>query len=219
VPRGDKYVFPDITNAQSALLCVPMPLVPFFRRWFDEMQQRYNWQSREDWFSAYQAFAKMESELMSSCLADLITEQQRLYRLLDTSLNGTQYTVTGDLISPALPAVPTSSANATNALRAHISRIWQLLENDIAGITAGPGESIVGAQALPDGDSVRDVLRRLIAGTTYADPKPADNLLMALRGTVVASTERNVIDDSGTAIVDLIDQVETLLTQIRDSLV
>lgn len=98
---------------------------------------------------------------MSGCMQQLIDEQQRLYRLLDSSLNGTQYSVAGDVISPELPAVPPASANAGNAMRAHISRIWQLAENDVAGVTAGPGESIIGSPALPDNLSTRATIRAL----------------------------------------------------------
>jgi hypothetical protein len=48
---------------------------------------------------------------MAGCMQQLIDEQQRLYRLWDTALNGTAYTVAGDVISPELPAVPPASVN------------------------------------------------------------------------------------------------------------
>lgn len=178
MPGGDKkYVFPDLTDAQSALLCVPMPLIPFFRRFFQDMQRREIWRTRADWFDAYQTFAELEEMLMGSCLKDLVEEQQRLYRLWDTALNGTQYTVAGDVISPALPAVPPADSNATNALRAHVTRLWQLGENAVAGVTAGPGEGIAGAPALPDSDTARQLLRRLIVAIDgNGTPPPEENL-------------------------------------------
>lgn len=190
---------------------MPIPLIPFFRQFFAEMQRRYPWRTREDWYHGYQAFAELEEQLMSGCLQQLIDSNDRIYRLLDSTLNGTQYSESGaGVISPAIPTTPISTTNATNAMRAHISRIWQLLENDIAGVTASPGESIAGAPALPDSESVRDVIRRLLSGTSYADPNPADNVLMALRGTLAANADRNVVDK--------IVQLDTLLEEIRDLL-
>ena len=217
VPGGDKrYTFPDLTDAPSALLCLPIPLIPFVRRWIGEMQEQPIWKSRDDWFSAYQAFAEIEEMLMAGCMQQLIDEQRRVYRLLDTSLNGTQYTDVGGVITPALPSVPPASANKTNALRAHVSRLWQLAENEVAGVTASADESILGAPALPDSHTVRDLLRRLTAGIDgNSDPAPDDNLLMALRGTAVATADRNVIDSNITKLTDLL----TRLTEIRDKLV
>lgn len=220
MPGGSKYTFPNLDNTTSALLCVPMPLVPFFRRFFQDMQNKTPWASHADWNAAYQAFAEMESELMAGCMQQLVDEQQRLYRLWDSALNGTEYEVVAGEILPVLPAVPTSS-NATNAMRAHLSRLWQLGENVVAGVTAGPGESIAGAPALPDDATARQLLRRLIQAIDgNGTPAPADNLLMALRGTVEASTARNVIDTTGGGnLADLLDQVEALLIEIRDKLV
>jgi hypothetical protein len=125
VPRDAiKYVCPDLTNAPSALLCVPIPLIPFFRQFFGDMQHKSIWQSREDWFNAYQAFSELEDELMSGCMQQMITEQQRMYRLLDAALNGTVYEVdtpatgtTPAIITPAIPDVPGSPAGIVAGLR------------------------------------------------------------------------------------------------------
>jgi hypothetical protein len=215
VPRGDKYVFPDLTDATSALLCVPIPLVPFFRRWFDEMQAQHIWKTRSDWFAAYQAFAEIEEGMMAGCMQQLISEQQRVYRLWDTALNGTQYEDLAGVISPALPSVPPASTGAANAMRAHIGRIQQLIENTTDGATYAAGSGIDGSPALEDGQDIRTVLRRLIAGLDGgSDPAPADNVLMALRGTVGADTTRNVIDSNIAQLGELL----TRLTEIRDKL-
>jgi hypothetical protein len=212
VPGGDtSYVFPDLTDAQSALLCVPVPLIPYFRQFFAEMQSRSVWRTRSDWYQGYQAFAEIEEELMTGCMQQLINEQQRMYRLWDTALNGTQYAVAGDVISPELPAVPPASTSEPNALRAHVGRLMVLAENATNGTTALAGEGITGAAALEDDQTARQLLRRLITGVDgNGDPAPTDNLLMALRGTAVATTDRNLIS--------LIDQVESLLTDIKGKL-
>jgi hypothetical protein len=110
-PAGIKYTFPaaDSLTASAALMCVPVAAIPFLRRFFDEIQQPSRWATREDWYRAYQVFAEMEAELMSGCLTELVEGQNRLYRLLDTALNGTVYSASGDsppVITPAIPAAP-----------------------------------------------------------------------------------------------------------------
>ncbi len=92
-----------------ALLCIPVSFIPFFRRFFEDLQVRQRWQTREDWYQAYQVFATMESQLMSGCLTDLVESNNRLYRLLDSALNGTVYTADGatpPAVTPEIPAAP-----------------------------------------------------------------------------------------------------------------
>jgi hypothetical protein len=199
----------------SVLLCVPVPLVPYFRRFFAQQQSPYIWKTRADFERAYPAFTAIEAQMTASCISNLVAEQQRLYRLLDTALNGTHYTVvpmgSEPVIVPELPAVPPASANATNSLRAHITRLWQLAENDVAGVTAGPGEGIAGAPALPDDTTARQLLRRLTQAVDgNGTPAPGDNLLAALRGQVESGESRNVIDKIA-ALDALLDEIKELL--------
>ncbi|HEU4328594.1 MAG TPA: hypothetical protein VFS21_35985 [Roseiflexaceae bacterium] len=68
--------------------------------------------------------------MTNNCLQELTEGQNRLYRLLDTALNGTQYAELPDgEISPAIPAVPPAGTTEANALRAQAARLWQLAEN------------------------------------------------------------------------------------------
>jgi hypothetical protein len=228
VPGGDtSYVFPDLSNAPGALLCVPIPLIPYFRLFFTEMQSRSVWRTRDDWYRAYQSFAELEEQLMAGCMQQLIDEQRRLYRLWDTALNGTIYEImpsvpestAAPVITPPIPLVPPASTGETNALRAHVGRLWHLAENSVAGVTAPVDAGVTGAPALTDEQTVRKLLRRLTAGLDGGGDAPADNILVALRGTVQAGTDRNVIDAGGGSLSSLLDQVETLLTEIRDKLV
>lgn len=200
VPGGDKYTFPNLTDAPTAAVCVPIPIIPFFRDFFAHMQQRGLWQTRDDWLKAYRIFGQIEAELMGSCIQDLIESNNRLYRLLDTALNGTQYTATPDgiggiTILPQIADAPPASVSAPNAMRSHIGRLWHLVENLTSGTTYAADAGVDGAPALPDAVALRDVFRRLIAGIDGGAEPPATNL------------------------VELLDQAETLLAEIRDKLV
>ena len=79
----------------ETMICVPTHLIPFFRIFFGAMQERGTWKTREDWIKGYQAFAAIEEQLMACTgIQVLIDEQRRLYRLLDSALNGQLYTAT-----------------------------------------------------------------------------------------------------------------------------
>jgi hypothetical protein len=56
------------------------------------------WATDEDWQQGYQWVAQFQEQLMAGCLntgiQTIIDEQRRLYRLLDTALNGAAYTAT-----------------------------------------------------------------------------------------------------------------------------
>ncbi len=209
------------TNTGDALLCVPAALVPLVGGLLARLEPRYPWSSDADWRAGYQTIVALQEQLFMSlnCVQQLIESNDRIYRLLDASLNGTRYELVGDVISPTVAAVPPASTGAPNALRAHIGRLLALMENATSGMTYAAGTGVDGAPALTDDQTARDLLRRLTKGIDgNTDPAPADNLLMALRGSTEADADRNVIDSTGTTLTNLLDQVETLLTEIRDKL-
>lgn len=123
-------------------------LVPLISGALAKFQERGVWASAEDYEAGYNAFAELQAAMSGNTLRELITAVNQVYRLLDTSLNGTQYTADGDLVEPAIPAVPPASTNAANALRAHVGRLHQLAENAATGAAYAADSGIDGAAAL-----------------------------------------------------------------------
>jgi hypothetical protein len=83
----------------------------------------------DDWEQGYRWIVGLQADLMANCIQNLIEEQQRLYRLLDSSLNGAIYEVTGTdpvtgkpIIAPAIPTVPPESTHP--ALRPLLNRAY-----------------------------------------------------------------------------------------------
>ena len=216
---GSTHPLAPTANTGDALVCVPAALVPLIGGLLGRLEPRYAWASDADWRAGYQTIAALEEQLFMTlnCVQQLIESNNRIYRLLDSSFNGTQYEdVGGGVIVPALDAVPPASVSAPNALRAHVGRLLALTENSTSGATYAADAGIDGAAALTDDQAVRAVLRRLIQGVDgNIDPAPGDNLLKALRGTSEASASRNVIDSNISELNDLL----TRLTEIRDKLV
>ena len=218
---GSTHPLAPSTNTGDALVCVPAALVPLLGGLLGRLEPRYAWASEADWRAGYQTIVSLQEQLFMSlnCVQQLIESNDRIYRLLDASLNGTQYELVGDVISPPVAAVPPASTGEPNALRAHVGRLLALAENATSGATYAAGAGVDGAPALDDDQAVRAVLRRITAGMDGGgDAPPTDNLLMALRGTSEATTDRNVIDTQGGDLGTLLDEVETLLAQIRDKL-
>ncbi len=205
------------TNTGDALLCVPAALVPLVGGLLARLEPRYPWSSDADWRAGYQTIVALQEQLFMSlnCVQQLIESNDRIYRLLDASLNGTRYELVGDVISPTVAAVPPAGTGEPNALRAHVGRLVVLAENATSGTTYAMDAGVNGAPALTDDQDIRTVLRRLIEGIDgNSDPAPTDNLLKALRGTTEASATRNVIDSNISELNDLL----TRLTEIRDKL-
>lgn len=226
------YVFPtDAYNEEDvSLATVPKAFIPFFRLLWETLQARDTWYDRESWFRGYQTAAWLEEMLMTATLRDLVEGQKRIYRLLDTALNGTTYTVTPAVsplpdppadptmptIAPAIPDAPPATEPQLLPLigfRRRFERLVNLVDN----LTTGQ-PFILAEGDIDDSDSVRAVLRRAIAGLDGGGDAPEDNVLLALRGTTSASADRNVIDTQGGNLTDLLDDVETLLADIKAAL-
>jgi hypothetical protein len=70
------------------------------------------WIDNSSWRQGYNAVAEML--IMQNGIVESI---DRLYRLMDTSLNGTSYAVNGGLVEPAIPAAPDNAVGDAPGLR------------------------------------------------------------------------------------------------------
>jgi hypothetical protein len=192
-PDGYKYTFPPAyaPNGERALLCVPVSFIPFFHRFFDDMQEESRWKTREDWYKAYQVFADMEAELMSGCLRELIESNRQIYRLLSTVYLGTEYTVTPaetpvpalpadptrPTITPAIPDAPPATLPALLPLRALLNRqlrLVDLVDNALNGTIIDSAPSLQ--------PSVRDNLEaiRILLQTANTDDIAIEDILQII---------------------------------------
>jgi hypothetical protein len=132
------YVFPssEYDEANSALLCVPIAFLPFLRRGYEVLQERDTWYNRETWWRAYQIAAWIEEQALMGCMNDLVESHERLYRLLDRAINGTEYTTAPDpdtpgevLITPEIPEVPPTTPAIAPGLLARLERLIAIQDN------------------------------------------------------------------------------------------
>ena len=194
------------------VICVPVPIIPFFRQFFSEMQQRHRWQTRIDWLNAYQVFAELEEELMSSCMQQLIASNNQIYRLLDTALNGSVYTATTDPdthitdITPDQPVVPDAT---TVGVAPGLRR--QLL--DMQGIINAGWFDIGGQPA-----TLADVVNSLRVGSTGQKQNIIDTIRSILSTGASAASILSLIESLFADTVDGLGEGAILATLIATSL-
>lgn len=143
-----KHTFPANYGEECIIIALDKSLIPLVAGALRPFEQSYSWVSETDYEAGYNAFAELQAAMANNCLIDLVESNNRLYRLLDTALNGTVYQVNGDLVEPAIPATPPSSTGAANALRAHVGRLHQLAENAATGAAYAAGSGINGSPEL-----------------------------------------------------------------------
>lgn len=224
------YTCPDLTNAPGALLCVPIPLIPFFRQFFAEMQRTYPWRTRDDWYRGYQAFAQMEETLMAGCLTDLVESNNRIYRLLDTVLNGAGYFSTPNpadpdrpLIYPDIPATPPVQTTHGYALRAQIARIYQLMENAATGAEFVSETAIDGTGGLDYSGSWRariEALQGLTGGFFGIGATPVTLADLLKAGRVNTADDQGLINDGIEEVLNAVSagaSIANVLTNLLET--
>lgn len=131
------FSYPNIIDSECALLAIPVPLVPFVLGALGQLQDRRYWETDNDWQAGYEAIAAIEAEAMTTCLSQLIASQDRIYRLLDWSLNGRVYEVTETdplTIEPAIPDVPNTDISSPGIVRTMVV-VRNMLSNALNGDT------------------------------------------------------------------------------------
>ena len=185
------YSFPtaDYNADNCALLFVPIADIPFFRRLWQLMQHRETWADRESWFRGYQEAAWLEEMLMTGNLYELIEGQRRIYRLLDSIFNGATYsadTSEPPIITPAIPAVPSTPAEIAAGLRKQLLDMQGILPS---GWPFGWGNRPA---------TVADVVRALRNDSTSQVNRVKDTFDLLQRSAQVATifgTVANFLED------------------------
>jgi hypothetical protein len=129
--------FPEDWREQPCfIVAIPRPLVPYVGGLLKIAEMRGFWASSDDYQRAYSAVVELERCLMSTCLSDLIEQNNALYRLVNTALLGQAYTVVSDdplVVTPAIAPSVDLTILDQDSLIGRIDRLTQLLDNRLAG--------------------------------------------------------------------------------------
>jgi hypothetical protein len=130
-----------------------------------------------DFSDALTALCNAQIGVMMGCAADMLENQDRLYRMLDNSINGTTYTVTGTdpvtgkaLVSPAIPDVPAVLNPARDAMRVALDELPGMIDVGWFGLGGQKATlaDLLAALRIGNNQTAQDLgdeIRNLIAGT------------------------------------------------------
>lgn len=124
------------------VFCFPVEAVPFMLHALKQKAERFYWDSEEDYSRGRQLMAQVGSELLMPCGTELVRSIDRVYVLLDTTLNGIQYTVTGTgtatdpyVYTPPIPDAPDLQDYVYPGMRSFAEVTEKLVHNIVDGTT------------------------------------------------------------------------------------
>lgn len=217
-----RFTFPETyTTANCVLVPINQALIPFVSGALKLYEQRGYWYSDEDFEQAYTAFVELQANMNNDCLQKLTEGVDRIYRLLDTALNGTQYAQIGEEISPPISAVPPANSTAANAMRAQVRRLHQLAENAATAAEYSAGSALEGTVGLDyDGSWAARFLALQGASGGFLGigevPTTLTHLLKA--GRVNTEEDKTTISDAMDTVSDAISIGDNIKDTITDFL-
>lgn len=149
--------FPNDWRDQPCyLVSVPRPLVPYVGGLLRLLELRGFWATEADYIEGYTATIALEACLMATCLDVLLERQDNLYRMLDTALFGTEYTVESEnplVVTPAIAPTHSLAFSDRDSVLGRLSNIADVVDNGLNGT-----ETPVYAYT----PSVKDLLQQVI---------------------------------------------------------
>jgi len=129
--------FPEDWREQPCfIVTVPRPLVPYVAGLLKLLEQPGFWQDGANFARGYDATLELEVCLMSTCLTDLLEQNNALYRMVNTALMGVAYTTESTdplVVTPAIAPHINLDIHDQDSLMGRIDRLTQLIDNRIAG--------------------------------------------------------------------------------------
>jgi hypothetical protein len=186
-----KYAFPAGYGQDCVLVPIDAALVPLVAGAIVHFQLRGYWKTDVDYEAGYNAFAELQADMSGRCITDLVEGQNRIYRLLDTALNGVVYTASGDVppvVTPAIPTVPDSSGiGAAPGLRAQLRDAQGIINAGWFNIGGQPATMADVVNALRIGSSddttrITDAIDSITAESGLAQLSQASNVLGVVKG-------------------------------------
>lgn len=214
-------------TATPILVEIEAEYIPLLFSALEKYHNRYFWVSDGDYSAGLQGILRLERALLTNMSESIVTELQRIYRLIDTSFNGTQYTATpaGEglppTITPALTPVPPASTDEANAMRAHLGRLWQLGENAATGEAWPAGAGVEGSAELPASLSWAQRLLSVqgVRDTGWITPDQPVTLKMLLEANRINSTQdKDTIRNATTTLSDVVTAGGSIADAIGDFL-
>jgi hypothetical protein len=205
MPSALAYPYVELP-LETALLAVDVQLLPFVTGAVARLQERKYWQSDADYYRASEAISQFLECSMTACVGDLLASNDRLYRLLDSGLNGTIYTAAGDpvVVTPAIPDVPPVLAELPGLI-ARMDHL-EIMLDALPGIVA-PGWFGIGGEKA----TLADVVKALRIGTTGQATEAIDSFQEILGAAGDLGTVTGLVTDLFMDSVEVVGEGGMLL--------
>jgi hypothetical protein len=186
-----KYTFPVGYGERCYLVPIDGALVPLVAGALRKFLESAVWETREDYELGYNAVGELLANMTNNCATELIESSNRLYRLLDTALNGQIYTApTSDPadITPAIPLVPSDEIGELPGLRRQLLDLQGELPAGFLGLFPRPATLADLVAALRQGseEEGQNLLDRL---DLLGDVGDAAGIFNVVRGSVTDALE------------------------------
>lgn len=129
-----KHIFPANYGEDCVLVELDRAFLPLIVGQLELMLQRRYWASDEDYYQGHSAAAEAIAAMANNCMQAIVDGQDRLYRLLDTALNGRVYTESAGVIEPAIPIVPPDPAFENYSHLANMDGLFYQMRTYLASI-------------------------------------------------------------------------------------
>jgi hypothetical protein len=132
-------------------------LIPLVAGALKHFEERRSWHDDAEYELAYNAFADLQRCFMKCCIDDLLASNDRLYRLIDTAIFGTEYSVISAdpvlVVEPAIEPTHSLAIERDESILGRMEDMRQLLQNALNGTDTPLYDRANG---------VRDLLEQLI---------------------------------------------------------
>lgn len=125
----------DYGTRGCALVAVDLSLLPIIAGLIKPLEEERSWVPA-DYESAYRAISALEACMTALCVQDLVESNNRLYRLIDSSMFGTVYDAGAEppgTITPIIPDVP-GLEFANPGLLGKVEYMSQALQSFVGGV-------------------------------------------------------------------------------------
>jgi hypothetical protein len=166
-----RIAFPtDYDERACYLVAINASLIPYVAGALRFYEKRGSWLTQADYEQGYNAFAHLQACMMKCCIDDLIESNDRLYRMVDTALYGTEYSVDSTdplVVSPAIEPTHALVIERPDSILGRMEDSRQLLQNALNG-TDTPNYS--------DTPGIRELLANLITAVEAGGASDEDML-------------------------------------------
>ena len=132
-----KQEFPEDWRDQPCfVVALPRPLIPYVGGLLKILESRGFWVDAATYERGYTATVELEACLMATCLDVLLEQNNALYRMVDTALFGTEYTIESTdplVVTPPIPAARVLAFDDQDSLLGRLDRLAQLADNTFNG--------------------------------------------------------------------------------------